>query len=135
MNPTTTQNNREPRRLNYNFFALRAFQNVRKYSITLCEPLEIEDFCLQAMPTVSPIKWHLAHTTWFFETFILKPYAEDYTVFHTGFDHIFNSYYKTVGTIHPRPKRGLLSRPTITEVLNYRTYVDQCMQSILPGTA
>jgi ergothioneine biosynthesis protein EgtB len=83
------------------------------------------------MPDVSPPKWHLAHTTWFFETFLLVPYLKEYQVFHPKFGYLFNSYYETVGERHPRPQRGLLSRPTVEEVYQYRAYVDGAMQLLL----
>ena len=72
------------------------------------------------MPDVSPPKWHLAHTSWFFETFLLIPYLPDYDVFHPAFGYLFNSYYEAVGKRHPRPQRGLLSRPTVEQVYRYR---------------
>lgn len=104
---------------------------VRARTLALCAPLEIEDYCLQSSDFVSPPKWHLAHTTWFFETFILQPYAPDYQVFHPAYAHLFNSYYETAGTFYPRPQRGWLSRPTVAEVKRYRAHVDDAMQSLL----
>ena len=101
------------------------YDEIRKFSELLCQPLEIEDYGLQSMPDVSPPKWHLAHTTWFFETFLLKPYLSAYDVFHPQFSYLFNSYYEAVGLRHPRPQRGLVSRPTVKEVYDYRMYVDQ----------
>jgi len=104
---------------------------VRQLSEALCAPLAIEDYGIQSMPDVSPAKWHLAHVTWFFETFLLVPYLEGYTVFHPKFGYLFNSYYEAIGQRHPRPERGLLSRPTVEEVYRYRAYVDEAMRSLL----
>ncbi|MFN3653287.1 MAG: ergothioneine biosynthesis protein EgtB [Armatimonadota bacterium] len=104
---------------------------VRALSESLCEPLETEDYGLQAMPDASPPKWHLAHTTWFFETFLLRPYADGYTPFHPAFGFLFNSYYEALGARHPRPQRGLLSRPTVAEVYRYRAAVDERMLAFL----
>ena len=104
---------------------------VRDRTGLLCSPLEIEDYVIQASDSVSPPKWHLAHTTWFFETFILMPYAPGYRVFHEAYAHLFNSYYETAGTFFPRPQRGLLSRPTVAEVYRYRSHVDEALQTLL----
>jgi ergothioneine biosynthesis protein EgtB len=106
------------------------YQRVRQQSLKLCGDLEIEDFELQAEAFVSPTKWHLAHTSWFFETFILKN-TPDYQVFHPQFEYLFNSYYNAVGKQFPRDKRGLMSRPTVQEVKAYRQYVDQKLMSLL----
>lgn len=106
-------------------------QAVRHLSAALCQPLEIEDYGVQAMADVSPPKWHLAHTTWFFETFLLRPYLEGYAEFHPGYGYLFNSYYEAVGDRHPRPQRGLLSRPTVAEVYQYRAHVDRAMERLL----
>lgn len=104
------------------------FQRNRRGSEDICASLEIEDYGLQAMEDASPPKWHLAHTTWFFERFLL---AQDpsYRVFDPSFDFLFNSYYETAGRFHPRAKRGLLSRPTVKTVYAYRKHVDQAMDS------
>jgi ergothioneine biosynthesis protein EgtB len=107
------------------------YEHVRQFSELLCQPLEIEDYNIQAMPDVSPAKWHLAHVTWFFETFLLMPHLPNYEVFHPKFGYLFNSYYEAIGQRHPRPQRGLLSRPTVDEVYRYRTYVDEAMRSLL----
>jgi ergothioneine biosynthesis protein EgtB len=106
------------------------YLQVRKLSEQLCQPLEIEDYVIQSMPDVSPPKWHLGHVTWFFETFLLLPYLPGYRVFHPQFNYIFNSYYEAIGDRHPRPQRGLLSRPTVEEVYRYRAYVDRAMDSL-----
>ena len=103
------------------------FETVRRRTQDLAEPLSAEDQCIQSMPDVSPTKWHLAHTTWFFETFILKPHARGYREFHPDFNFLFNSYYEQVGPRHERPKRGLLSRPPLADVLAYRSHVDDAM--------
>lgn len=97
---------------------------VRSFSETLCAPLEVEDYVVQSMPDVSPTKWHLAHTSWFFETFFLKDAVNDYQSRHPQFNYLFNSYYNAAGDRHCRPKRGLLSRPTVSEIFEYRHYVD-----------
>ncbi|MDH5180692.1 MAG: ergothioneine biosynthesis protein EgtB [Gammaproteobacteria bacterium] len=107
------------------------YSRVRQDSGDICQYLEIEDYGIQTMPDVSPPKWHLAHVSWFFETFILKPFAENFKEFHPQFAHLFNSYYETVGTFHPRPERGLLARPTVREVYQYRAHVDEAMQELL----
>ena len=86
---------------------------VRRVSEALSRPLAPDDYGLQAMPDVSPAKWHLAHTSWFFETFLLKAFVPGYHPFHPQFEHLFNSYYDQVGVPFPRPSRGLLSRPTV----------------------
>lgn len=97
---------------------------VRSTSLAICEPLEIEDYVVQSMPDASPVKWHLAHTTWFFEQFLLIPYLQDYRPFDPQYGFLFNSYYEAVGLRHNRPARGLLSRPTVAEICRYRTHVD-----------
>ncbi len=108
-----------------------AYARVRADSERLCQPLEIEDYGIQTMPDVSPPKWHLAHTSWFFETFLLKPYLPGYSEYHPLYAHLFNSYYETAGTYHPRPERGLLARPTVAEMYAYRAYIDEHMQTLL----
>lgn len=109
------------------------YQQVRQQSLKLCNELETEDFELQADAFVSPMKWHLAHTSWFFETFILKN-TPDYQVFHPQFETLFNSYYNAVGKQYPRDKRGLMSRPTVQEVKAYRQYIDQRLRKLLSNT-
>ncbi|MBA3494469.1 MAG: ergothioneine biosynthesis protein EgtB [Gammaproteobacteria bacterium] len=104
---------------------------VRRATEELCRPLATEDYGLQAMADASPPKWHLAHTTWFFETFLLKPFLHSYSVFHPRFEYLFNSYYQTIGAQFPRPERGLLSRPTVAEVYRYRAHVDAAMPALL----
>jgi ergothioneine biosynthesis protein EgtB len=100
---------------------------VRALSERLVEPLGPEDQCVQSMPDASPSKWHLAHTTWFFETVVLMPHLRGYEPFDRRYHYLFNSYYEALGPRHPRPQRGLLTRPTIEEVLRYRHHVDAAM--------
>ena len=100
---------------------------VRRWTERLCEPLATEDYVVQSMPDVSPTKWHLAHTSWFFETFLLTPHDASYRPFHPSFSYLFNSYYVTVGDRHCRQNRGLLSRPTVQDVYAYRRHVDEAM--------
>ena len=107
------------------------FEMIRRQSEEYCEPLQIEDFGLQAAPETSPPKWHLAHTTWFFETFVLKPFQKGFEPWHPQFEHLFNSYYNGVGEQFPRPQRGLLSRPSVDEVLDYRHAVDKQILTLL----
>jgi ergothioneine biosynthesis protein EgtB len=101
---------------------------VRAASRALAAPLTPEDCALQSMPDASPVKWHLAHTTWFFETFVLEAHASGHVPFDPRFRVLFNSYYNAVGDKHPRPERGLLSRPDLARVLAYRTHVDAAMR-------
>jgi len=107
------------------------FQNVRRTSVSLIANLQPEDTVVQTMPDVSPTKWHLAHVTWFFERFVLEPHLTNYTRFDEQYHYLFNSYYVTAGDMHARPQRGLLSRPSLAEVLEYRNYVDTAMQQLL----
>ena len=99
------------------------FLETRKHSEDLCQPLEIEDYVVQPIVDVSPPKWHLGHTTWFFEEFILKLHGKDYRVFDENFSFVFNSYYETVGKRVVRANRGNLSRPSVKKVYEYREYV------------
>lgn len=110
---------------------IERFRKVRARSESLCAPLQIEDYCIQAMPDVSPPKWHLAHVTWFFETFILVPYVKRYRRLREEYAHLFNSYYEMAGTFFPRPQRGMLSRPTVDEVYRYRSHVDDALLELL----
>src|SRR5215469_5871293 len=100
------------------------YRRVRRFSGKLCETLEPEDYVIQTMPEASPTKWHLAHTSWFFETFILKKFFPDYNSPHPQYGFLFNSYYNAVGPFFSRPHRGLLSRPTVKEVFHYRSDID-----------
>jgi ergothioneine biosynthesis protein EgtB len=112
---------------------LDLYKGVRGFSETLCQPLATEDYVLQSMPDASPTKWHLAHTSWFFETFLLKAELPGYHSLHPQYNFLFNSYYNAVGERHCRPKRGLLSRPTVEETYAYRAYVDRHMEALLLG--
>jgi ergothioneine biosynthesis protein EgtB len=105
------------------------YDRVRAATLRLAEPLSAEDCAIQSMPDASPVKWHLAHTTWFFETFVLAAYGV--RAFDASFGYLFNSYYDAVGERHPRPQRGLLSRPGLDEVLAYRRHVDAAMAEVL----
>ncbi|HEX5340126.1 MAG TPA: ergothioneine biosynthesis protein EgtB [Gammaproteobacteria bacterium] len=107
------------------------YQAVRAVSADLCRTLTPEDMTVQSMPDASPAKWHLAHTTWFFERFLLTEHLPGYRVFHPQFDYLFNSYYNTVGKMHPRPQRGLVTRPGVAEILGYRQHVDAAMPVLL----
>jgi hypothetical protein len=109
------------------------FREVRAAMRKAAEPLSAEDMLVQSMPDASPTKWHLAHTTWFFETFLLSDEAlGDYKSFHPSFGYLFNSYYDAVGERHPRPKRGLLTRPSVKEVFEYRAHVEAEIARRLP---
>ncbi len=105
--------------------------DVRATTETLAAPLLPEDQVVQSMPDVSPTKWHRAHTTWFFETFVLGPHAPGYRPVEPAYDYLFNSYYEQVGPRFPRPDRGLLSRPTVSEVADYRSLVDERLGAFL----
>ena len=107
------------------------YQTVREHSVALSRRLSAEDCCAQSMPDASPTKWHLAHTTWFFETFILERFETDFRPHHPAFRVLFNSYYNAVGDKHARPQRGLLTRPSLDEVLDYRRHVDRRMAPLL----
>ena len=101
------------------------FNTVRGFSEALCRPLVPEDYVVQSMTDVSPTKWHLAHTSWFFETFVLRPHLAGYVPLHPAYAFLFNSYYVQAGERHCRMQRGLLSRPTVEEIYRYRAYVDE----------
>jgi ergothioneine biosynthesis protein EgtB len=103
------------------------YQSVRRCTEQLCEPLATEDYVVQSMPDASPAKWHLAHTSWFFETFVLAAHVPGYQPFHPQFRVLFNSYYNAVGPRWSRAERGILSRPTVAEVYAYRAHVDEAM--------
>jgi ergothioneine biosynthesis protein EgtB len=104
---------------------IEQYQRVRRFTEHLCEPLVTEDYVIQSMPDVSPTKWHIAHVTWFWETFLLLPALPGYQSLHPQYAYLFNSYYNTLGQRHCRPKRGLISRPTVKETYAYRRYVDE----------
>ena len=107
------------------------FEVIRAFSEALAAPLSPEDQTVQSMPDVSPTKWHLAHTTWFFETFILAQFDPGYRPFDPRYGYLFNSYYEAIGARHPRPQRGLLSRPGVEEILAYRRHVDHAVSAML----
>ncbi len=107
------------------------YQQVRERSVALAAPLSAEDCCVQSMPDASPVKWHLGHSTWFFETFILERWSERFVPFHAAFRVLFNSYYNAVGEQHPRSQRGLLTRPSLATVLAYRRAVDEQVLALL----
>lgn len=107
------------------------FRRVRQFSAKLCETMEPEDYVIQTMPEASPTKWHLAHTSWFFETFILKKFYPDYDSPHPQYAFLFNSYYNAVGPFFSRPHRGLLSRPTVKEVFHYRSDINLFVSDLI----
>jgi ergothioneine biosynthesis protein EgtB len=110
---------------------LKRYRDVRAATVELCSPLAIEDFVVQSMPDASPAKWHLAHTSWFFEEFVLARAVADYRPYAQPYRYLFNSYYNAVGPMHCRAARGMLSRPTVAEVMAYRAAVDGRMASLL----
>ncbi len=114
--------------------ALTDYRRVRAFSERLCEPLAVEDYLIQTVVQTSPPKWHLAHVSWFFETFLLAPYQTGYAAFHDGYDYLFNSYYEQLDSgFWPRSQRGLLSRPTVEEIYAYRRYIDNAMEALIQG--
>lgn len=112
-------------------FAARRYRAVRARTDALTEPLSPEDQTIQSMPDVSPTKWHRAHTSWFFETFLLFPFAPGYREFHPAYAYLYNSYYEGAGPRHPRPERGLLSRPAVADITRYRLHVDAAMLHLI----
>jgi len=116
-------------------FLLLYFKDIRRQTHELCAPLAVEDYVIQTMPDVSPPKWHLAHTSWFFETFLLIPFFKSYRVFHAQFGYLFNSYYETIGLFYPRAQRGLLSHPTTQAIYQYRAYVDEHIEELIESVA
>ncbi|MBS1584513.1 MAG: ergothioneine biosynthesis protein EgtB [Bacteroidetes bacterium] len=112
---------------------LEKYKEVRQRTEDICKPLQTEDYVVQPVVDVSPPKWHLGHTTWFFETFILKPNQKDYNEFDPNYNFVFNSYYETVGARVVRTDRGNLSRPGVADVYCYRKHVDDAMNSLLSG--
>lgn len=114
------------------------YKAVRCQSEVLCQPLEVEDYGVQAMPNVSPPKWHLAHTSWFFETFLLKPFSANFKYHNPHYELLFNSYYHRIGKLFPREQRGLIARPTVAEIYRYRCCVDEQVVNLVlhaPSTA
>lgn len=114
-------------------YLLNRYQTVRGFTEKICEPLAIEDYMLQSMEDVSPTKWHIAHTSWFFEQFVLLNGLPDYEAFNETYFYLFNSYYVAAGQRHCRPKRGLISRPTVAEVFAYRHHIDKNMAEMIKG--
>lgn len=110
---------------------IEKYNNVRNFTVEICRPLTIEDYIPQPVPFASPPKWHLAHTTWFFEEMLLKKYSSNYKEFHPDFGFLFNSYYNAVGKRLFRANRGNITRPSVEEVLNYRKFVDEAMIHLL----
>src|SRR5437763_11393201 len=104
-----------------------SYQDIRKTTLDLTRPYSPEDLMLQSMSDASPAKWHMAHTTWFFETFVLLPHVARYKPFDDRFQYLFNSYYKQLGSHPYRGARGLMSRPSLNEVLTYWSQVDEAM--------
>jgi ergothioneine biosynthesis protein EgtB len=107
------------------------YRQMRATTVRLAAPLSVEDQQCQSMLLTSPTKWHLAHTTWFFETFVLIPHAEGYQPFDPHYDYLFNSYYESLGERYPRPARGLMTRPSLDAVHNYRQHVDDAVDALL----
>ncbi len=114
---------------------LQRFQQVRSITLRLADPLSAEDAMVQSMPDASPAKWHLAHTTWFFETFILSEQLAGYRIFNPEYRQLFNSYYKTLGSHPLRQQRGTFSRPSFSDVLGYRRHVDEAVCRLLATEA
>jgi hypothetical protein len=109
----------------------RAFDEVRARTVALAAPLSAEDQCVQSMPDASPVKWHLAHTSWFFEAVVLVPHMAGYRAFNDRFFYLFNSYYEALGPRHARPQRGVLTPPSLAEVHAYRAHVDAAMRRFI----
>ncbi|MGB4858082.1 MAG: DinB family protein, partial [Dokdonella sp.] len=107
------------------------YRDVRAATLALASPLSAEDQCIQSMPDASPTKWHLAHTSWFFETVVLLRHSPRYRAFDTRFNYLFNSYYEALGPRHARPQRGLITRPSLDEVRAYRAHVDLGIDALL----
>lgn len=107
------------------------YRKIRSFTRKLLEPLSSEDACGQSMPDCSPAKWHAAHTTWFFETFILKKILVNYISFDPEYEYLFNSYYNCIGKQYPREQRGLITRPSLAQVLEYRDFVDREMYKLI----
>jgi ergothioneine biosynthesis protein EgtB len=110
---------------------IESFQEVRNFSTRLCQGLQPEDCVVQSMPDVSPTKWHLAHTGWFFETFLLKVWMPEYQPAIPEYAYLFNSYYNAAGDMHRRDLRGLISRPTVAETYRYRDHIDECVIDLI----
>jgi ergothioneine biosynthesis protein EgtB len=111
----------------------RRLRAVREHTLALAAPLSAEDQCVQSMPDASPTKWHLAHTSWFFEAVVLAPHAPGFRPADPRYAELFNSYYESLGPRHPRPQRGLLTRPSLHEVHAYRAHVDEAIAAFIDG--
>ena len=109
------------------------YRDVRHITQTIAAPLSDADATVQSMPDASPAKWHLAHVTWFFETFVLRDHAPRYRPFDQRYAYLFNSYYEAEGPRHARPMRGMLTRPALSDIMAYRAHVDAEMEAILPN--
>src|SRR5690242_2923812 len=107
------------------------YEEVRAHTEQLAAPLSPEDQTVQSMADVSPTKWHRAHVTWFFENFILVPFDSGYRVHEPAYGYLFNSYYEGAGPRHPRPARGMLSRPSVADIARYRAHVDEAMTALV----
>ena len=127
----TPESAREPRSGRVPESLLQRYRTVRGLTQALGSPLSAEDCSVQSMPDASPVKWHLAHTSWFFETFVLKNYQTGYRVFDEQYGYLFNSYYNAIGNRIPRSARGLLSRPSLEDVIRYRHHVDEHVGDLL----
>jgi ergothioneine biosynthesis protein EgtB len=125
------QNNAQPTALARYATLTQQYEDIRRQTCQLCAPLAVEDYVPQPMADVSPPKWHLAHTAWFFEELILKKFLPEYRAFHTGYSFLFNSYYEAVGARVVRAQRGHLARPTVAEIYQYRQHVDDAMRMLL----
>ena len=110
---------------------IEKFRRARDFSTHLCRNLEPEDYVVQSMPDVSPTKWHLAHTSWFFETFVVKVWMQRYRSEVPQYAYLFNSYYNAAGDMHRRDLRGLISRPTVAETYRFRESIDQCVTALI----
>src|SRR5690625_3128643 len=109
----------------------QAYKTVRNRTMDICKPLKTEDYVIQPVGNVSPRKWHMGHTSWFFETFILKPHKKNYKSFDPNYNFLFNSYYESVGAHLIRTNRGNLTRPTVEEIRKYRSFVDKEMEQFM----
>ena len=127
--PTSSAEHDRQLKLSSSLFA------TRRLSLDIAEPLSAEDQVVQSNEDASPTKWHLAHTTWFFEELALKPFLRGYSIFDERFSYCFNSYYESLGARHPRPKRGLLTRPSVEEVRAYRAHVDENLRRLVAQPA
>jgi ergothioneine biosynthesis protein EgtB len=113
---------------------IERFEQIRNFTTRLCRGLQPEDCVVQSIPDVSPTKWHLAHTSWFFETFVLKVWVPEYEPAVPEYAYLFNSYYNAAGSMHRRDLRGLISRPTLAETLRYREHIDECLIDLITNT-